>query len=569
MKKIIAVIIFISFYFFTEAQLTFTPKTFTHSDTLRGSVTRERAWWDVMRYDITVKPDYLTKTIAGKVVIGFIANDEQHTMQIDLQAPLIIDSVIYNGVATPFSKADTNVWYVKIRKLRDMRYGKEPIKIVYPYDSITVFYHGTPREAVNPPWDGGWVWTKDSLGRPWMSVACQGIGASVWYPCKDYQGDEPDSGASLTVTVPDTLIEVGNGRLKYKQHNNDGTTTYDWEVKAPINNYNIVPYIGKYVNFSEVYKGDKGNLDVNYWVLDYNINRAKSHIQPDVERMLKAFEYWMGPYPFYEDGYKIVDAPYLGMEHQSAIAYGNKYREGYLGKDRSGTGWGLKWDFIIVHESGHEWFGNSITSKDIADMWIHEGFTTYSQTLFTEYYYGKQAGNEYNTGERKNIRNNESIIGSYNVNNEGSEDEYEKASNMINLIRHSMDDDTKFRSILQGLNKTFYHQTVTTQQVESYISEQAGFNYSKVFDQYLRTIQIPQFEFYFSENKKKVFYRWANCVKDFNLPLVLKNDEAKIKLYPAEQWKSINVSNNEKALFNPVLIESLFYINAKKVIKAE
>jgi aminopeptidase N len=573
MKKIIALAIFISSHFFASAQKDFYHETFTHSDTLRGTLTPERAWWDVLRYDITVKPDYVSKTIQGSVVLSFRPIEENHIMQIDLQPPLIIDSVIHNNMSIAFKKADTNVCYVDIKKLKEKYFGKEPIRIFFPEDSITIYYHGKPQEAIKPPWDNGWIWTKDSLGRPWMTVTSQGLGASAWYPCKDYQGDEPDSGASLTVIVPDTLVCVGNGRLQDKRNNNDGTETYKWAVKDPINNYDIVPYIGKYVNFSEVYKGEKGNLDVNYWVLDYNIERAKTHIQPDIERMLKAFEYWMGPYPFYEDGYKIVEAPYLGMEHQSAIAYGNKFRNGYrrdsIWIDRSKTGWGLKWDFIIVHESGHEWFGNNITTKDLADMWVHEGFTTYSEALFTEYYYGKEAGSEYNFGQRNLIKNDEPIIGHYGVNDEGSADEYDKGSSMINIIRNSMNDDEKFRNILRGLNKTFYHQTVTTKQIEDYVSQHAGFDYSKLFDQYLRTTQIPQFEFYFVKKKKKVFYRWDSCIAGFDLPLVLKNDDTKIRISPTQNWQNINITSNQIALFNPILIEKMYYLKAQEMSSAK
>ena len=290
--------------------------------------------------------------------------------------------------------------------------------------------------------------------RPWMSVACQGLGASVWYPCKDHQSDEPDNGASLSIIVPDTLVAVGNGRLKNKISNNNGTTTYTWEVKDPINNYNIIPYIGKYVNWSDTLQGEKGTLDLSYWVLDYNLEKAKKQFE-QVKPMLRCFEYWFGPYPFYEDGYKLVESPHLGMEHQSAVAYGNGYQNGYRGMDLSGSGWGIKWDFIIVHESAHEWFANNITTKDIADMWVHESFANYSETLYTEWLFGKEAGNEYNYGIRRRIENDRPIIGPYGVNKEGSGDMYYKGGNMLQTIRHAINDDEKFRNILRGLNQNF------------------------------------------------------------------------------------------------------------------
>jgi aminopeptidase N len=367
----------------------------------------------------------------------------------------------------------------------------------------------------------------------------------------------------MHITVPDTLMCVGNGRYRGKINNGNGTATYDWAVTEPINNYCIIPYIGKYVHFSEVYKGEKGNLDMDYWVLEENLEKAKIHFT-DAPRMMKAFEYWFGPYPFYPDGYKLVDAPHLGMEHQSATAYGNKYQNGYLGRDQSGTGWGLKWDFIIVHESGHEWFANNITSKDIADMWIHEGFTNYSETLFTDYWYGKQAGNEYCIGTRKGIRNNIPIIGYYDVNKKGSGDMYPKSGNMLHSIRQVIDDDEKFRQVLRGLNKTFYHQTVTTKQIEDYISKQSKIDFSKVFDQYLRTIMIPVLQYKIEGNK--VSYRYDSCVTGFNLPLKISfgnTDKSEQWIKPTADWQILTLADWYDK--NTFVVNPNFYVKAKKV----
>jgi len=589
-KAIYAFMLIIGFSTTVKAQ----EKTFTHADTLRGTITPERAWWDVLRYDIWVKPDYGTKTIEGRVKIVFkilMGKETPHVsaypkMQIDLQAPLIIDSIKHidtykasvlrslerdgqDSLANEYKKQ----FYYKLDFNNEgnahiVSYSNK-FGVDVPYsDSITIYYHGTPREAVRPPWDGGWIWKRDSLGRPWMSVACQGLGASVWYPCKDHQSDEPDNGASLSIVAPDTLVAVGNGRLTSKTPNNDGTTTWKWEVANPINNYNIIPYIGKYVNWTDTYNGEKGKLDLSYWVLDYNEARAKPQFE-QAKNMLKAFEYWYGPYPFYEDGYKLVEAPHLGMEHQSAVAYGNKFQNGYLGRDLSRSGWGLKWDFIIVHESGHEWFANSITSKDLADMWIHEGITNYSETLFTDYWYGKQAGNEYNYGIRKNIRNDKPIIAHYGVNEEGSGDMYYKGGNMMHLIRHSIDDDSVFRQIMRGLNKTFYHETVTTQQIENYISKHSGIDFSKVFDQYLRTTQIPVLEYYFSADNKTFFYHFANCVPGFNLRIMLHDSTNTYKLPATETWKSISVQETAGAAVLPPLIDKNYYVILKQVTAAK
>ena len=472
-------------------------------------------------------------------------------MQVDLQKPLILDSIFYdnkfyiNYPAKPYYN-EGNAWHIPL-----------PRSTVNSIHSIAIAYHGKPREAVRPPWDGGWIWTKDKMGRPWMSVACQGLGASVWYPCKDHQSDEPDNGASLSITVPDTLVAVGNGRLQSKTPHNNGTATYTWAVKNPINNYNIIPYIGKYVTWHENFTGEKGNLDCDYWVLDYDLDKAKKQFT-QTDKMLKCFEYWFGPYPFYEDSYKLVEAPHLGMEHQSAVAYGNKFENGYLGRDLSGTGWGLKWDFIIVHESGHEWFANSITSNDIADMWVHEGFTNYSETLFTTCEYGVEAGNEYLIGTRAGIRNDIPIIGPYGVNQEGSGDMYPKSGNMLHTIRQIINNDSTFRNILRGLNKTYYHKTVTSKEVEAYISREAKIDFSKVFDQYLRTTQIPVLEY--AIKGKDLKFRFTNCIKGFGMPVKVTFGKEERWIRANEDWTIISGTNAGN-----FTVDKNFYINTKKV----
>ena len=520
---------------------------FTHQDTLRGSLNAERTWWDVTNYNISVQPDYNNKTIKGNNIIGFKVTAPGKTMQLDMQEPMEIIAVSLESLPLTFQR-EGNVYHVQFPE--ELKTGSS--------QKINVSFAGKPREAIRPPWDGGWIWKQDANGNPWMSVACQGLGASVWYPCKDHQSDEPDNGATLSMIVPDSLVAVGNGRLKEKNNNNDGTVTWKWEVMNPINNYNIIPYIGKYVNFSETFNGEKGKLDCSYWVLDYDLEKAKTQFK-QAALMLKCFEHWFGPYPFYEDGYKLVESPHLGMEHQSAVGYGNKFQNGYLGTDLSGTGWGLKWDFIIVHESGHEWFANNITSKDLADMWIHEGITNYSETLFTDCQFGKEAGNDYVIGTRKNIRNDIPVIGPYGVNMEGSGDMYYKGGNMMHTIRQVINNDEKFRQILRGLNKTFYHQTVTSQQIENYISKEAGINLSKLFDQYLRTIQIPVLEY--SLKAGKLSYRWTNCVKGFNLPLkVMFKGERWLK--PTEEWQSLGMYPENADEFK---VDRNFYVNVKKV----
>jgi len=550
------------------AQLMKEKEVFTHADTLRGTDNDNRSWWDVLRYNITVTPDYENKTIDGTVEIISKATKDGEVLQIDLMEPLKVIQIlevkyltksISPTIASPspvlsFQQND-NIILVKLKKTikKGVKFG------------LLIHYNGKPREAITPPWDGGWIWKKDKQNRPWMSVACQGLGASAWYPCKDYQGDEPDNGASLTITVPDSLVAVSNGKLisKLMSHDSIIHTEYTWEVKNPINNYNIIPYIGKYVNFTDTFMGEKGKLNLSYWVLDYNLEKAKEQFK-QVKLMLRAFEYWFGPYPFYEDDYKLVEAPHLGMEHQSAIAYGNQYKNGYLGRDLSFSGWGSKWDYIIVHESGHEWFGNNITTKDIADMWVHEGFTTYSETLFTEYYYGKKAGDEYNKGMRFNILNNKNIIGPYGVNKEGSEDMYFKGCNMIHAIRHAMDNDSLFRNILRGLNTTFYHTTVTTEQIESYINKMSGMNFTPVFNQYLRTIRIPELEYTIDTMASKITCKWNNTVDGFNLRLVIQPSGK--YLIPTTTDQTITLSKEDISWILNKGFSKEFYIKEKQVI---
>ena len=543
----------------TQAQLFKEKTVYTNADTLRGSNGPGRNWWDVIKYDLHVKFNIEDSTISGWNKIDFkkLFTGEVQYMQIDLQEPLIIDSILYH-----FKGSNNNV-KCNFRKEGNAYFVNQPLSKTLPANFkpfityLTVFFHGKPQIAKRPPWDGGLIWKKDTNNNPWVSIACQGLGASVWYPCKDIQSDEPDS-AEMHITIPDSLVCVGNGRLRNKINNSDGTATYDWAVVNPINNYCLIPYIGKYVHFGEMYKGEKGNLTMDYWVLAENLEKAKKQFK-DAPRMMKAFEYWFGPYPFYEDGYKLVDAPHLGMEHQSATAYGNGYQNGYSGSDLSGSGWGLKWDFIIVHESGHEWFANNITSKDIADMWVHEGFTNYSETLFTEYYYGKDAGSAYVTGTRKKIVNDIPIIGHYGVNKEGSGDMYSKSGNMLHTIRQVINNDELFRKILRGLNKTFYHQTVTSKQIESYISQQSKINFSKVFDQYLRTIQIPTLEY--KQEGSQLQYRYTTCIQDFRLPLKINFNGAKW-IKPTEAWQTLNLDSKGN---NDFSVDPNFYINTKKV----
>jgi aminopeptidase N len=524
-----------------KAQLLQPAKQYTHGDSLRGTYGPSRDWWDVLKYDLHVSFNIAEKTISGYNNIFLKVIKKGEKIQLDLQEPMVLDSILLHSPneTTTFKipsidiKKDGNAYFIP------SNYVSIP-NTNFPTVQLQVYYHGKPTIAIRPPWDGGLIWAKDKKNNPWVSIACQGLGASVWYPCKDHQQDEPDS-AEMHINIPDSLVCVGNGRLRGITQNNNGTATFDWAVTSPINNYTIIPYIGKYTHFSEVYNGEKGPLDMDYWVLTYDVEKAKKQFT-DAPKMMKAFEHWFGPYPFYKDGYKLVQAPHLGMEHQSATAYGNQFKNGYLGTDLSGTGWGLKWDFIIIHESGHEWFANNITTKDIADMWVHEGFTNYSETLFTEFYYGKTAGEDYIEGLRKGIENDIPIIGSYNVNKEGSGDMYNKGANMIHTIRTIINNDSLFRNMLCKMNSDFYHQTVTTAQIEQFINNYTGLNFNPIFNQYLRTVQISQFEY--SINNNKIKYRFTNCIKGFTMPIkvnVGNPSKEEQLLQVTDKWKTIKL----------------------------
>jgi len=519
---------------------------FTHDDTLRGSITKERAWWDLQFYHLNVRVQPQDSTLNGSVTVRYKVLQPYQTLQIDLQRPMNISRVTQDGQTLSFRR-DGNAFFIDLVK------KQEPQK----QESLVIEYNGRPHVAKRAPWDGGFSWKKDKDGLPFVATSCQGLGASVWWPCKDHMYDEPDS-MRISVTVPKPLMDVSNGRLRSITENPDGTRTFDWYVQNPINNYGVNVNVGNYVAWTDTLNGEKGTLDLSFYALAENLDKAKAQFQ-QAKPMLRAFEHWFGPYPFYEDSYKLVEVPYLGMEHQSSVTYGNGYKNGYLGRDLSATGWGLKWDFIIIHESGHEWYANNITYKDQADMWIHESFTNYSENLYTEYYYGKEAGSDYVIGCRKLIRNDKPIIGTYNVNRSGSGDMYYKGGNMLHTIRQIINNDEKWRGILRGMNKTFYHQTVTTQQIEDYISNEAGINLSKVFDQYLRDIRIPVLEYRIE--KKKLSYRWNNVVEGFEMPVKYKAENGEWKtLKPTTEWKSIKVKKS-----SALEVDRGFYIEVKKL----
>lgn len=519
----------------------------TEQERLRGSITPERAWWDLKHYRLAVQVDPETKTLVGTNTVRFTVLEQATLMQIDLQPPLEITAARFGDEALAYSRSG-NVYLIDVPAAFDKGDTAE----------FEIDFSGKPVESPRPPWSGGFSWKRDSNGKHFIATSCQGDGASLWWPCKDHGYDEPDEGADILLTVPSDLTAVANGRLVEKiEHPESSTSTFHWRVTNPINNYSINANIGDYVSFADEYEGENGRLDMQYWVLRENQEVAAKHFK-EAPRTLAAFEHWFGPYPFYEDSYKLVEVPYLGMEHQSSVTYGNGYRNGYRGTDLSDTGVGLKFDFIVVHESGHEWFGNNISMKDAADMWIHESFTNYSENLFVEYHFTQQEAEDYVIGCRKRVRNDSPIIGIYNVNKSGSGDMYYKGGNMLHTLRHMVNDTEKWRSILRGLNRDFWHQTVTTQQIEDYLSQHTQMDLSKFFEQYLRTTKIPVLEY--RVDGSKLLYRFTNVVEGFSIPVRVSVNGDTVEL---------NVSQSEQTFTSDEAIESVvldrnFYVDVQE-----
>ncbi|MBA3318520.1 MAG: M1 family metallopeptidase [Gemmatimonadales bacterium] len=521
--------------------------SFTRADTLRGSTTPERAWWDVVFYDLHVAISPSDSTLRGWNAITYRVTGRSREMQIDLQQPLGVDSVVQDGRPLRFRR-DGHAFFVRLQS------GQK----VGTRRTLTVYYQGKPRVAENPPWDGGLIWARGPEGADWVSTACQGLGASVWWPNKDSQADEPDS-QRVALTVPDSLQAVGNGRLRGVERGADGRTTYEWFVSSPINNYAVSAYVGRYSQISETFEGEGGPLTLGLWPLSAHRDSARPQFA-QVHPVLRCFERWFGPYPWYRDGYQLVEAPHLGMEHQSAVAYGNGFVNGYRGQDLSGTGWGLTWDFIIVHETAHEWFGNNITTADIADMWVHESFANYSESLYTECRYGPAAGAEYVIGTRRLVKNDAPIVGPFGLNARGSGDMYPKGGNMLHTIRHVIGDDGRWVGILRGLNAEFRHRIVTGRQVQEYISAQAGIRLDKVFQQYLTTTRIPAFEYRLEG--QRLSFRWAGVVSGFDMPLRVRvSADSAVRLAPTETWQSVALPLKHPEDFR---VDPNFYVVARR-----
>jgi aminopeptidase N len=507
--------------FFINAQV------FTQRDSLQGSLRKERTCFDVLRYDLSIEVFPEDKKISGYNEITFKTVDFTNKIQLDLFENMAIDSILLEGKKLNYT-----------RKFDAVFIDFQNILTKNSIYKLQFHYHGKPLEAKNAPWDGGFVWKKDKFGKPFIGVAVQGTGASLWYPVKDHQSDEPNNGASIKVIVPQGLINVSNGIFVAREDLENNRNSYLWEVKNPINNYNIVINIADYVNIEDQYN----DLKINYYVLRENEVKARKHFE-EVKPMLECFETKFGSYPFKEDSYKLVETPYLGMEHQSAIAYGNQYKKGYLGFDATETGIGLLFDYITIHETAHEWFGNSITSIDIADMWIHESFTTYAESVFVECRYGYEKAQEYINGQKRLISNQKPVVGQFGVNfKTGNSDMYYKGALMLNTLRHVVNNDEKWWKLLKDYSINFKHKIIEKKDVISYFNQQLNMDLTAIFNHYLLKKEIPILEII--QSKKKIEYRWKNVSKDFKMPIdIVLNNGEKFRIFPNYDWQTLKEKN--------------------------
>lgn len=522
---------------------TFFAQNFSRKDSLQGGSRLERTSYDVLRYDLNIKIDPKEKSIVGYNNITFKVVENTSKIQVDLFENMTVDSIVYNKSRLTYTR-DFNAVFIDFPSV---------LSTEMPEQSIKFYYSGKPIIARRAPWDGGFVFSKDKNGKDWIGVAVQGTGASLWYPVKDSQTDEPDRGASIKVAVPNGLMNVSNGRFIGSEDLKNGYTRWDWEVKNPINTYDITVNVADYVHLYDNYKG----LDLDYYVLRENEAKARKHFE-EVKPMMDCFQSKFGDYPFKDDGYKLVETSYLGMEHQSAVAYGNKYFKGYLGMDLSGTGIGLTFDYITIHESGHEWFGNSITSKDIADMWIHEGFTQYSEIVYVECTLGYEKAMKYANGLRGNVDNDRPIIGIYGLNHEGSGDMYPKGALLLNTLRHVINDDDKWWKLILDYSNTYKHKIIDTETVIAFFNKESGMNLTPIFKQYLYKTTIPKLEL--KVNKGKLHARWTNVEKDFEMPVDITLNEKTIRIYPKNDWSSTKLK--VKKIGQVQVLDNKFYINA-------
>jgi aminopeptidase N len=527
---------------------------FSRKDSLRGNLTSIRTCYDVTFYDLFVMVDEKERSLERSYnIIHFSVVSNFNRIQIDLALNMEVMRIEFEGQELEFSREFDAVF---VNFPRVLKKGDQA--------NIKVWYGGYPREAINAPWDGGFSWEKDKNGNPWIGVSCQGLGASVWWPCKDHQSDEPDS-MRITCTARYPLKIVANGDLRsdtsvWNQYFNSWVNIREWFVSYSINNYNVTLNIGDYEHFFEHYTTENDTLRMDYYVLHDNLEKAKEHFK-QVKPMMQCFENYFGKYPFWNDGYALVETPYLGMEHQSAIAYGNDFLPGYHGNTSHIDG--LDFDFIIVHESGHEWWGNSITTNDIADMWVHEGFCTYAEVLYVECMHGYDAMLSYVNNQKRSVRNDKPVIGPYHVNKAGSSDMYFKGSLMLHTLRSLIEDDVLWFEIIKGIANEFKHQTIDGQAIISYINEKSGKDFTDFFNQYLNNKEIPEFQYKFQKEGRNttLLYRWE-ATPNFDMPILINTGSKDFWIYPNMEWKEQDLGSFDKYDFK--VRNDLFFIDIKK-----
>jgi aminopeptidase N len=509
---------------------------FSHADSLRGTLSPSRACFDVLHYDLHVAVNPAEKSIAGTNNIRFITTQKTSEIQLDLFANLIIDEIRWANKKVNFRR-DGNAIFIQA--------GKEiPAKQV---QTVWVKYHGLPRPAVKPPWDGGFSWTKDPKGNPWVTVSCEGLGASVWWPCKDHPSDEPAS-MDIRIEGPKGLVSVSNGNL-IEKISKTSTDEYHWKVSYPINLYNVSINMADYAHWSKTIRQLNGkDLNLDYYVLKENENVAKKHFEQS-EEMLRIFEKYFGPYPFPKDGYALVETDYWGMEHQSAVAYGNHYKNNKFG-----------FDFIIVHESAHEWFGNSISCSDHADLWIHEALGTYAEAIYVEEKLGKAKAQEYLNGQKRNIRNAFPIAGPYQVNYQHPDsDMYFKGTWMFHTLRNIIQDDALWFKTMREFCLAFYHKNTNTKEVVEFWSKHLNKPVKELMLNYLYQVKNPNLQYSVQQtgNTWTLRYRWSNLNDDISFPLTLKTGE---KFKPNSAWQEIKLEHapeldEESYLFDKELLK--------------
>jgi aminopeptidase N len=498
----------------------FDAHPFTRADTLRGMLRPERTCYDVTFYDLNIRVDIERKSLEGYVDIHYTALEPFAVLQIDLYRNMQINAIRQDGQALSWTREEDAVFVT----FPPQHKGKQ--------GQFRVYYEGAPVVAPMAPWQGGFVWARDPKGHPWVGVACEGDGASLWWPNKDHLSDEPDS-MRISVSVPNPLICVSNGNLRSTTPEGDSFTRYEWFVSYPINNYNVTLNIARYAHFSDVYyAADSSSLALDYYVLPHNLEKARKHFR-QVHDVLRCFERYFGKYPFWNDGFALVETPYLGMEHQGAIAYGNRYMRGYLGGMIPED---MDWDYIIVHEAGHEYFGNSVGCNDLSDMWIHESFTTYMESLFVECMYGYADAVRYLQGQRPLIANREPILGPHGVNWEKwkSSDHYYKGAWVLHTLRHAIGADSIWFGLLYDLHQTYAYRQIDTDTIVRFVNEYTKSDYTAFFEQYLWYPGIPVLQIKTEQEGKNVrlTYKWKADVADFRMPVAIEGKKRKWRISP-------------------------------------